>query len=184
MLYNYTYKSLPLPKNNDGRTFEATQFGKEFMNIAVKLPCEPWQKQEMIQLKNKAKITDKITILTTDKGNAGRELRVVGLDENGNRGYYYKNIFEDEWKFKAIEIEINNEDLLKVDYDKINSGESVRKDYKGKIKFFDNLQVEASLLNFTSKYAPSTLDPAIIQFTIDNEIIEIKLHMVNTWKAV
>ncbi len=184
MLYKYTYRSLPLPKNNDGRSFEATQFGKEFMNIAVKLPCEPWRKQKMIQLKNKAKITNKITILTTDKGNAGRELRVAGLDENGNNGYYYKNIFEEEWKFKAVEVEINKKDLIEVGYDKINLGESVRKDYKGKIKFFENLQVEASLLNFTSKYAPSTLDPAIIQFTIDNETIEIKLHMVNTWKAI
>lgn len=184
MLYKYSYKSYPLPKNNDGRSFEATQFGKEFTNIAVKLPCEPWRKQEMILLKGKAKITNKITILTTDKGNAGRELRVIGLDENGNSGYYYKNIFEEEWKFKTYEIEINEEELLEVDYDQIDLGESVRKNFKGKIKFFENLQVDANLLDFTSKYAPSTLDPATIQFTIDDETIEIKLHMVNTWKAI
>ena len=184
MLYKYTYRSLPLPKNNSGKSFEATQFGKEFTKIAVKLPCEPWRKQEIIPLKNKAKITNKITILTTDKGNAGRELRVAGFDENGNRGYYYKNIFAKEWSFKITEIEISKEDIIEIDNNKIDLGETVRKNYQGKIKFFKNLQVDANLINFTSKYAPSTLDPAIIQLTIDDEIIKIKLHMVNTWKAI
>ena len=35
-----------------------------------------------------------ITIITTGKGNSGRELRVAGIDEKGNTGYYYKKIFE------------------------------------------------------------------------------------------
>lgn len=59
------------------------------------LPAEDWRAQPDIA----GRITAHITIFTTGKGNAGRELRVEGVDGLGRGGYYRKPIYGDSWTF-------------------------------------------------------------------------------------
>lgn len=64
------------------------------------LPSEGWREQPTIR-PEQGRITRRITILQTGKGNAERELRVQGLDNQGNSGYFKKKIFAAEWEFVA-----------------------------------------------------------------------------------
>ena len=61
----------------------------------IRLPSEDWREQPRIN----DRITAKITILQNGRGNAARELRVEGVDGEGNGGYYSKRIFGEAWTF-------------------------------------------------------------------------------------
>ena len=61
----------------------------------IQLPAEDWREQPAIA----GRITAKITILQNGKGNAARELRVEGVDAEGNGGYYSKTIYGAGWVF-------------------------------------------------------------------------------------
>ena len=61
----------------------------------IKLPAEDWREQPAIA----GRITAGITIAQNGRGNAARELRVEGVDADGNGGYYSKLIYGAEWSF-------------------------------------------------------------------------------------
>lgn len=65
------------------------------------LPAEDWVQQPSIPLVNEqAKLTAKIAILQTGRGQHNRELRVEGSNEHGMSGYYFKKIYEQQWHFQ------------------------------------------------------------------------------------
>jgi hypothetical protein len=70
----------------------------------IRLPAEGWQVHEPVlasmQWDEDTYITDRISILQTGKGNAARELRVVGA-QDGSVGYYFMGIQEKTWSFQA-----------------------------------------------------------------------------------
>ena len=70
----------------------------------IRLPSEGWMVHEPVvdpaDWSEDTWISDRITILQTGKGNAERELRIVG-EKEGVRGYYYKKLSEDSWSFRA-----------------------------------------------------------------------------------
>jgi hypothetical protein len=74
-------------------------FEKDSSNPLVRvLPMEfKWKEHP---LPEGAQVTDQITILQTGNGNNARELRVVGEFE-GQKGYFYKSISDETWKFEA-----------------------------------------------------------------------------------
>lgn len=76
------------------------------------LPAEDWRPQEPIPLRGLAAISSRITILQTGYGNAARELRVAGLSPEGEAGYYYKDIFEVEWRFSPAPLSVGPDDFL------------------------------------------------------------------------
>lgn len=88
MLYAYTYveKHSDLP-GSDKRS-NTTEWA---------LPNEPWKQQP--PLPEGSQSTIYITIIQNGKGNDARELRVAAVSPEGETGYYYKNIVEDEWQF-------------------------------------------------------------------------------------
>lgn len=88
------------------------------------LPAEDWRAQEPIPLRGLAAISSRITILQTGYGNAARELRVAGLSPDGETGYYYKDIFEAEWRFTPVPLSIGPEDYL--DDARVASGAGTR----------------------------------------------------------
>lgn len=88
------------------------------------LPAEDWRAQEPIPLRGLAAISSRITILQTGYGNAARELRVAGLSPDGETGYYYKDIFEAEWRFFPAPLSIEPEDYL--DAARVASGSGSR----------------------------------------------------------
>ena len=72
----------------------AYSFTKHTQKV-IALPGEGWREQPRIN----GAITAHITIFTNGRGNAGRELRVEGVDAQGNGGYYRKLIYGAQWEF-------------------------------------------------------------------------------------
>jgi hypothetical protein len=97
MFFKYTY--VPYKSEFPGTNYfsNLTEWG---------LPAEDWRAQPPIPLSGKARLSRHITILQNGHGNGARELRVAGLNEKGNTGYWTKAIFDDSWTFKAVPLYI------------------------------------------------------------------------------
>ncbi|MHB9291769.1 hypothetical protein Holit_00852 [Hollandina sp. SP2] len=76
------------------------------------LPAEDWRPQPPIPLTGNAAITRHITILQNGQGNGARELRVAGLNESGETGYWTKAIFDDAWRFKPAPLYVSTDAVL------------------------------------------------------------------------
>lgn len=112
------------------------------------LPAEDWRKQPDIKLEGKARLTRFISIHQNGQGNAARELRVAGLDKDGARGFYSKQIFDDEWTFTKASLAFGEDDFLSGGDE---WGESAEYEFKGSV-FKDNelvQDVKAETGNFT-----------------------------------
>ena len=108
MFFKYTYEKLP-------QKYSGYQYLSNYSPWA--LPSEPWLLQPKILLKEKARLTKHITILQNGHGNAARELRVAGLNENGKTGFYSKPIFAKkttDWTFVEVPLNLHEEDFLPV----------------------------------------------------------------------
>ncbi|GHV68150.1 hypothetical protein AGMMS49928_06890 [Spirochaetia bacterium] len=96
------------------------------------LPAEDWRSQPRIPLTGKAAITGHITILQNGQGNAARELRVAGLDEEGRTGYWTKAIFDETWEFKTAPLYFDEDAFLSFsDEGEEERGSSADKFYSG-----------------------------------------------------
>lgn len=101
MLYSYSYK--PVYSFLTGDTTES--------NTTVwMLPNEPWYQQP--EINKDCKITRYITIIQNGKGNAARELRVAGLNENGQTGYFSKALYDKEWVFIPADLNLSPDAFL------------------------------------------------------------------------
>jgi hypothetical protein len=78
------------------------------------LPAEDWRPQPPVPLAGNAAITRHITILQNGQGNGARELRVAGLNESGETGYWTKAIFSDTWEFKTVPLYFSEDAILKI----------------------------------------------------------------------
>jgi len=93
MFFKYTY--IPYTSDLPGTNY--------FSNLNEwALPAEDWRLQPRIPLDGKAAITSHITILQNGQGNSARELRVAGLNEIGETGYWSKQIFDEKWEFIIV----------------------------------------------------------------------------------
>ncbi|MDD4004635.1 MAG: hypothetical protein PHW69_05460 [Elusimicrobiaceae bacterium] len=115
------------------------------------LPPEDWREQPAIQ----GRITSNITIINNGRGNAGRELRVEGVDEAGNGGYYAKQIFGGSWTFVKTGAQVKGPFLGGAP----EYGPEVEADYP---------VIYKSLLH---RYLPET---SVIRFSQDTDLAEIK----------
>jgi hypothetical protein len=126
MLFKYTY--IPYKANVSGADYfsNLTEWG---------LPAEDWRSQPRIPLSGKAAITRHITILQNGQGNGARELRVAGLNEAGETGYWTKAIFGNVWEFKTAPLYFSEEALLEANSAEDNlcskRGPSLDKQYRG-----------------------------------------------------
>ena len=103
MFFKYTYEPYV-------SKYKGSEYRSNFESWG--LPAEGWRKQPDIKLEGRARLTKHISIHQTGQGNAARELRVAGLDKEGNRGFYYKQIFDEEWSFKKCVLALKEEDFL------------------------------------------------------------------------
>ncbi|MDR1618736.1 MAG: hypothetical protein LBS06_06800, partial [Treponema sp.] len=93
MFFKYTY--IPYKSSLPGTNY--------FSNLNEwGLPPEDWRPQGAIPLEGKAAISRYITILQNGQGNGARELRVAGIDGEGNTGYWTKAIFGGRWEFVKV----------------------------------------------------------------------------------
>ncbi|MDR1149054.1 MAG: hypothetical protein LBK66_10525 [Spirochaetaceae bacterium] len=100
------------------------------------LPAEDWRLQPRIPLTGKAALTRHITILQNGRGNSARELRVAGLNESGETGYWTKAIFDDTWGFKPVPLYLGEYSILASAESVENNpqgerGSSLDKQYRG-----------------------------------------------------
>ena len=103
MFFKYTY--IPYKSELPGTDY--------FSNLTEwALPAEDWRGQPAIQLAGKAAITRCITILQNGQGNAARELRVAGLNESGETGFWSKGIFDSAWHFVRTELYFDADSIL------------------------------------------------------------------------
>lgn len=99
------------------------------------LPGEDWVEQPVILLEEQAKLTQHISILQTGRGQNQRQLRVLGTDKEGQPGYYYKNIYDLEWKFEPTQQVISSEEFLAdtIPHQGFQKGPKITYDYSGDI---------------------------------------------------
>ncbi|WP_245540198.1 hypothetical protein [Sediminispirochaeta bajacaliforniensis] len=103
MFYKYTYE-----KQDFG--IAGSDYRSNFTPWA--LPSEPWQRQPPINLSEGARLSRRITILQTGRGNEARELRVAGSNAAGENGYYYKMLTDQTWSFRKAPLFLSEEDFL------------------------------------------------------------------------
>ena len=103
MFFQYTYDKL-----------EQKKTGKQFLSnySPWALPAEPWYRQPSIPLKGKARLTRIISIAQNGQGNTARVLRVCGINEKGERGFFEKQLYEAQWTFVKADVFFSDEDFL------------------------------------------------------------------------
>jgi hypothetical protein len=67
------------------------------------LPAEDWIHQPSILLEGKTRLTKNISILQIGWGQNSRELRVQGQNQQGQNGYFFKNIYDKQWNFQITD---------------------------------------------------------------------------------
>ncbi|MDR1636930.1 MAG: hypothetical protein LBR93_06295 [Treponema sp.] len=122
MLFKYTY--IPYKSDIPGTNYfsNLTEWG---------LPAEDWRAQPSIPLRGKAAISRHITILQNGWGNGARELRVAGLNEEGETGYWYKAIFDGTWTFKELPLYLPPASLLQNTGNTGGRGETLDRAFRG-----------------------------------------------------
>lgn len=103
MFFKYTYE--PFESKYSG-----SEYRSNYENWA--LPAEDWYRQPDIKLEGKARLTKYISIHQNGQGNQARELRVAGLDSEGNTGFYTKQIFDTQWQFEKVSLYFSEHDFL------------------------------------------------------------------------
>ncbi|MDR1894116.1 MAG: hypothetical protein LBQ61_05400 [Spirochaetales bacterium] len=114
MWFKYTY--VPYESDEAGTNYfsNLTEWG---------LPSEDWRAQPRIPLNGNAMLSRHITILQNGQGNAARELRVAGINEAGETGYWTKGIFDDSWIFRTVPLYFSPGSLLPTGEDSGKRGE-------------------------------------------------------------
>ena len=103
MFFQYTYDKLE-------QKYPGTSYLSNYSPWA--LPAGDWKKQPDIKLKGKARLTKMISIAQNGQGNSARELRVGGLNEDGDVGYYHKMLNDSEWTFTRADIHLDSRTFL------------------------------------------------------------------------
>lgn len=68
--------------------------------LVRRIPGEDWIKQPEIPLEKQARLTSQISVIQTGRGQNNRQLRVEGTNANGEPGFYFKRIYENQWHFE------------------------------------------------------------------------------------
>jgi len=151
------------------------------MEAMRSLPLPDWREQEPVAQVTSGKtgravITKNITILQTGEGNAARELRVQGRNKEGKDGYYYKNIFDKEWKFKITDEHFSNKAIIGNYLHEARKGGKLDKTYVGLLKqnFAPSLRVE--LIDFYCFNSPATL-----RVHVKGKQFDMIFHTVDQW---
>ena len=63
------------------------------------LPPEDWKEHPLPILNERADLIHHVTIEQTGEGNAARRMIILGYNQQGEEGYYWKFINNQDWKF-------------------------------------------------------------------------------------
>ncbi len=131
------------------------------------LPPEDW----LLQPEIAGKITSLITIFQTGEGNSSFELRVEGIDEDGQTGYFAKPIYGPEWSFYKTGHPLIGSLIDKnIAAAKLYARPKTRS-FSGTISR-NQLKIDAELLDFWP-FSP----PAAVRFMAAGQVFVARLHM-------
>ena len=131
--YSYERRKRDIPREKDVRT----------------LPPEEWKKQPSIAI-HQGRISSAITIIQTGRGNDARELRVEGVNAQGDHGYFSKPISGEEWTFTRTDLPLQKP-LLAPDNGITDIGPDWDRHLAGYLKLgglINAKKYEAELMNF------------------------------------
>ncbi|MBI3543089.1 MAG: hypothetical protein HY075_07440 [Deltaproteobacteria bacterium] len=137
------------------------------------MPLEDWREQEQIPVKGLASMSTRIAIVMTGEGNAARELRVEGTDENGLCGYWSKPVFEKSWSFQITGECADVRYAIAEPYGKRELGRELDKTYAGKLG-----KLDVELVDFYYFNTPATL-----RVKTGTRTIDLKLQTYDGWGA-
>jgi hypothetical protein len=120
------------------------------------LPLVGWREQEPIPLQGQAEQTTNISIHLTGQGNAARELRVQGRNAQGEYGYWWRPIFEKEWRFQFTGEQYNPK-LVIAPNRPHELGRKLDKTYAGKLTLAGVPDLAVELVDFYYFETPATL---------------------------
>ncbi|WP_157784222.1 hypothetical protein [Treponema primitia] len=169
MLFKYTYS--PYISNRPGTIYRSnlTEWG---------LPAEDWRPQPRIPLAGKAAVTRHITILQNGQGNGARELRVAGLNETGETGYWTKAIFAGSWEFKTAPLYFSDDAILLSELPHGERGPSPDKHYSG---FYWNGREKETGWEYAIPNFNILEGDCDIRITRQGETCTLKLYPVEMW---
>ncbi|MDR1216334.1 MAG: hypothetical protein LBK25_06605 [Treponema sp.] len=147
------------------------------------LPAEEWRSQPRVPLLGKAALTRHVTILQNGQGNNARELRVAGLNESGETGYWTKAIFDDTWSFKQVPLYFGEDSVLAIAESTENNPRGERglpldKQYRG---YFWNGGEKETEWEYTISNFNILEGDCDLRITWQGETCTLKLYPVEMW---
>lgn len=76
------------------------------------VPEQPWVLQPRIPDVGQTRLTRHVAVLQNGKGNAARELRVLGRGPTGRTGYFFKQLNDPAWQFRPTDEPIAEADFI------------------------------------------------------------------------
>ncbi len=136
------------------------------------LPLPDWRYQPKIN----GKITNIISVFKSGEGTVFRELRVEGVNEKGQTGYFFKDVNEADWKFRVTNHKLFGKFIQNVpDYkSELNLGPSEDLPYSGSEKDY-----KIAVPNFNIY-----CDPSILRISFEKGIsIDFNLYTRGTFRT-
>jgi len=174
MFFNYTYTHYESGIPGTNYLSNSSEWG---------LPSEDWRSQPRVHLSGEAAVTRHITILQNGQGNGARELRIAGLNEEGETGYWSKQIFDNVWEFIKAPLYFNEDDILvqaenfEADAQGVR-GQSLDKSYSG---FWWNGNEKEIGLEFHIPNFNILEGDCDLIITRQNESCALRLHPLEMW---
>ena len=136
------------------------------------LPLPGWKNQPKI----KGQITDVISVFKSGQGAVNRELRVEGINKNGQTGYWYKDVKDPDWKFQVKNHKLFGKKIKNPPYSMALStlGPPTSKRFKSTLKTYYTLE----LLDYHPYCSPS-----ILVVRIGAESLKLNLHSRGTFRT-
>lgn len=145
-------------------------------------PGENWIKQPTIPMLGKSKLTNRIGMMQTGRGQSQRILFWEGASSDGTTtGFYAKFIYEPQWRFISTRHEIDPEDFLSVEG--IRQGPRIAFDYSS--DFSSDLVKSVQLKNFISENKTERAPNTTLEFVLPNQQrYTMRLHQLKGLKYV
>ncbi len=168
-------------------SFEPTEQAscKEVLGIMTawrRLPLEGWGKVPLPLLKGKAKLSNRISLITTGKGNGARELRIEGTNAQGKSGYYGKGIKDQAWKFFITNEPIRGTFIKDEGPETAAAKSKLANDFSGTLKLVFDQSYPIELFGF--HHFQSVEEPATLRVHLpEKKYFDLTLHTVDAFTA-
>jgi hypothetical protein len=146
------------------------------------LPFGTWKILNLNGIDPRSSLSSKISIHVIGQGNAARELRIIGVNEFGQSGYFNRLISGNTWQFVPAEFRLNYGRIPRYYSAVFNHAlPNPLKNYAciSATKLTPNINI--SLLEFNP--SRQVAEYSIIRINHGNNSITIRLHLVAGWNS-